>query len=129
MNNLGAVHGNKITPKGEAMEKKHMADKAEKAPETMKGMHISIHKGEDGKVSGHMVSHEFEPKGSRTGAFMEHPPDATHMFGPKGEAVGGGMPMMAHLQKHLGIGAAPAPKTAEAEMKPSEQEEESEEGE
>lgn len=28
MNNIGAVHGNKITPKGEAMQRKHDRDEA-----------------------------------------------------------------------------------------------------
>jgi hypothetical protein len=123
MNNIGAVRGNKITPKGEAMEKKHMEKESKSesaAPQSMKEMRIEIHKGEGGKVTGHTIHHEFEPKGSKSGAFMERPAAATHMFGPKGEKVGSGMEMMAHLKKHLGIGAAPAAKTEEAELKPSE---------
>jgi hypothetical protein len=96
-----------------------MAKNAANAAQTMKGMHIEINKGDGGKVTGHMVTHEFEPKGSSSGAFMERPESETHMFGPKGEKVGDGMEMMAHLKKHLGIGAAPSPKTEEAEMQPA----------
>jgi hypothetical protein len=89
------------------------------ASQTMSGMRLKINKGAGGKVTGHMITHEFEPKGSPSGAFMERPEDETHMFGPKGEKVGDGMEMMAHLKKHLGIGAAPSPKTEEAEMQPA----------
>jgi hypothetical protein len=82
-----------------------MAKNAANAAQTMKGMHIEINKGDGGKVTGHMVTHEFAPKGSSSGAFMERPESEAHMFGPKGE--------------HLGIGAAPSPKTEEAEMQPA----------
>jgi len=120
MNNMNAMKGNKETAHGREMEKKHMAKESKsEAPQTMKGMHIEVNRGEGGKVTGHMVTHEFEPKATSSGAFMERPKAETHMFGPKGEKVGDGMEMMAHLKKHLGIGAAPAPKTAEAEMQPS----------
>lgn len=104
---------------------KAMAQSTQDAPQTMKGIkgvRIEVHKGEDGKVTGHSVHHEFEPKGSKSGAFLERPPEATHLFGPKGQSLSGGMDMVAHLKKNLGIGAAPSPKTEEAELKPSEPE-------
>ncbi len=97
-----------------------MKEPAKESPQTMKGMNIQIHRDGEGKVTGHMITHEFEPKSTKSGAFMERPKEATHMFGPKGEKVGSGMEMMSHLKKHLGVGAAPSPKTEQAEMEPSE---------
>jgi hypothetical protein len=130
MNNIGAMRGSKETAKGAAMERKHESDQKKgsrtmepkESPQTMKGMNIQIHRDGEGKVTGHMITHEFEPRATKSGAFMERPKEATHMFGPKGEKVGAGMPMMAHLGKHLGIGAAASPKTEETEMDPSEPE-------
>jgi len=104
MNNLGAVKGNKITPKGEEMEKKHMADKKP----AMAMEHMRITPAENG---GHVVEHHFKPSMKGSGAFMERKEPESHVFG-----VGEGTKMMSHLKKHLGIGAAPSPKTEEGEM-------------
>jgi hypothetical protein len=102
MNAIGAMHGNKETEKGKEMEKKH----------AMKIAHMHIEPAQGG---GHVVEHHFKPKmKGGSGAFMEHSEPAKHVFG-KGE----GEQMLAHLKKHLGIGAAAAPKTDEGEMKPA----------
>ena len=100
----------------------------------MSDMRIAIMRGGDGKVTGHIVHHEYMPKSTKSGAFMERPEAEAHPFGPKGEKVGHGMGMIEHLKKHLGIGAAASPKTEEGEMEPAAheppaEEEESEEGE
>ena len=39
MNKIGAMHGNKETAKGRAMEKKHLADKVKKAKGAKHGKH------------------------------------------------------------------------------------------
>lgn len=100
MNNLGAMHGSKETPKGAAMEKKHEMD------------HMRITPAENG---GHVVEHHFKmsTKG-KSGAFVEHHEPESHVFG-KGE----GAQLLSHLKKHLGIGAAASPKTPEGEMEPA----------
>src|SRR5208283_2257945 len=75
MNNLGAVHGNKITPKGEEMEKKNMAKEEKKAPYHM--THITHH--DDGS---HSVEHEAHMKSaSKGGAFMERGEGKTYSAG------------------------------------------------
>lgn len=69
----------------------------------------------------HTVEHEPHIKPSKGGAFLERG-DA------KSYSAGDGNELMSKLKQHLGIGAAPSPKTEKAEMDPSESEE-SEEGE
>jgi hypothetical protein len=72
---------------------------------------IEHHRDENGKVTGHTVKHFPIPKATKSGAFMERPEPPTAVFGAHD-----GKAMMAHLQKHLGVGAAPSPKTEEGEM-------------
>jgi hypothetical protein len=110
MNNLGVVKGNKITPKGEEMEKKHMADKKEassmkKAPFHM--THITHH--DDGS---HSVEHVPHMKMKGSGAFMERGEGKTY-------SAGNGKELVAKMSKHLGIGAAKAAGSQEAEVQPS----------
>jgi hypothetical protein len=111
MNNLGAVRGNKETAKGREMEKKHMADtkmesSMKKTPFRM--THITHHP--DGS---HTVEHEPHTKMGKGGAFIERP-ESTSYSAPDGKQL------VAKMTKHLGIGAAPSPKTEEAELEPSE---------
>ncbi len=125
MNNIGALHGSRETEKGAEMERKHESD--QKKGKTMakepavKIEHMRITPAENG---GHVVEHHFAPKMQKTGAFMEHQEPEKHVFGP-----GDGHKMIAHVKKHLGIGAAPSPKTEQAELEPSEPIEGHEQGE
>jgi hypothetical protein len=139
MNNIGAMRGSKETPKGAAMERKHESDEkkglaAMKKPPEAAGYNytrteIEHHRDEGGKITGHTVKHFPMPTSTKSGAFMDRGEPSTHLFGPKGEAVDGGKSMGAHLKEHLGIGAAPSPKTEEAELEPSEKTGGHEEGE
>lgn len=91
MNKIGAMHGNKETAKGKAMEKKH--------EDHMREMRIEIHRGKDGEVSGHTVHHHMMPsKSSKSGAFMEET-HHSYPFGPKDHSL-----IMKHIAKHLSPG-------------------------
>ena len=108
MNNIGAMKGSKITPKGEEMEKKHMA-KEKAAPFHM--TRITHH--DDGS---HSVEHEPHMKpASKGGAFIERGEGKTY-------SAGDGKELMSKLGEHLGIGAAKAPKNAEKELEAAEHE-------
>lgn len=106
MNEIGAMHGNKETAKGAAMEAKHEKDTMKK-PAVMKPMmpegpmrrlEIEIHRGGKNKtVTGHTVHHYMEPrKASKSGAFMENEHHA-QPFGPGQHAE-----MMTHITNALG---------------------------
>ena len=82
MNEIGAMHGNKETAKGRAMEKKHELH------------HMEIHPAENG---GHTVQHHFKSKRGK-GPFMEHPEPEHHVFGPEDHEK-----MMSHISEHLGL--------------------------
>lgn len=104
MNNLGAMRGSRETALGREMEKKHMADKP-KGDHKMAHMEIEVHRDGNGAITGHTVKHHMMPMASKkSAAFMEMPEGEEHMFGPKGEAVGEGMPMMKHVAHHLNMG-------------------------
>ena len=105
MNKVGAMNGSEITPKGEEMEKKHMAK--EKSMKAAPFHRTTITHHDDGS---HSVEHEPHMKpASKGGAFMERGE-------PKSYAVTNGKELMGKLQEHLGIGAAPAAGTQEAEL-------------
>jgi hypothetical protein len=116
MNAEGLMRGSKETAKGAALEKKHEEDMADtpKGSEYLR-TEIEHHRDEGGKPTGHTIKHFPMPKATKSGAFIERSEPATHVFGAhEGKA------MMAHLQEHLGIGAAKAAGTQEAEQNPSE---------
>lgn len=106
MNSIGAMHGNKITPKGEEMEKKHMAKEA-KAPYHM--THITHH--DDGS---HTVEHEHHrTPSSKSGAFIERPENDSY-------SVGTGKELISKLHEHLGISSAKAAGSQKEEREPAE---------
>ena len=102
MNSIGAMRGNRETPKGREMEEKHEAKM--KAP-ALHSMRIEIHRGPKNVVTGHTVHHEMMPsKQSPGGAFMEE----THHsfpFDANGQSATHG-DMMYHISEHLGMGHA-----------------------
>ncbi len=109
MNNVGAMHGSKITAKGREMERKHEADmKTEAAaPKPASGGHrlrtmrIERHHDKAGTVTGHTVHHEMEPKRvGKSGAYIEHHTES-YPFGANDHKG-----MMAHVAKHLAMGSA-----------------------
>jgi len=132
MNKLGAMHGNKETAKGAAMEKKHEADmktgSAQETPhEPMREMRIEIHRGPQAKVTGFTIHHHMMPKATKSMAFSENTTHS-HPFG-----VGDHEAMMDHVHEHTAAQIAstdagkPTPKEAPAGA--SAMEEEAEEGE
>lgn len=104
-----------------------MAKEAGETKHNLKGMRIEIHRGKDGEVTGHTVHHEFEPKSTKSGAFMERPPEASYPFG-----AGSGKEVGAHVAKHLGGGSAEAgrkePVEAKQDKEPEGEVQEEEEG-
>lgn len=105
-----------------AMAKEAM--KAPKAPEDsaketsankLARIEIEIHHDPKGNVSGHTVHHNFMPKGSKSGAFMERPESGSYSFNSHGHSEEHG-PMMEHIGKHLGIEGGKG--MIEAENKP-----------
>jgi hypothetical protein len=118
MNNIGAVKGNKITPKGEAMEKKHMADeKAGKKP-PFSSTRITHH--DDGS---HSVQHEPHMKMKPGGAFMERGDGMSY-------SAGNGKELVSKLSRNLKIGTAQAQGEAQQDHEPvNEVQEEEEQGE
>ena len=72
---------------------------------------IEHHRDENGKITGHTVKSFPITKASKSGAFVERSEPPTSVFGAhEGKA------MMEHLKQHLGVGAAPSPKTEEGEL-------------
>ena len=121
MNSIGAMHGNKETAKGAAMERKHEADM--KVPkmtkEPMREMRIEMHRGPGNKLTGFTVHHSMVPKPSKSMAFHEN---TTHSFP---FAANEHEAMMDHVHEHtagqLGGGtsetaSAAPPKESAGEM-------------
>ena len=121
MNSIGAMHGNKETAKGAAMEKKHEATmKTPKASvEPMREMRIEIHRGPQAKVTGFTVHHHMVPKATKSMAFSEN---TTHSqpFGADQHEQ-----MMDHIDKHTA--AQLGGKMAKNEAPPAGEEAEEEE--
>ena len=87
MNSIGAMHGNKETAKGAAMEKKHEA----KMEHGFASTHITHHG--DGS---HSVEHIPHAKSAgKSGAFMEHGAATSYSAGNTHE-------LMAKMSQHLG---------------------------
>ncbi len=105
MNNIGAMHGSKETPKGAEMEKKHMAKEAKKSAFHM--THITHH--DDGS---HSVEHVPHMKMKGSGAFVDRGESTSY-------SAGNGNELVSKMSKHLGIGAAPAAGTQEKEVEPA----------
>lgn len=91
MNAIGAMRGNKESPKGAAMEQKHEAKMGK--PEQMREMRIQFHRT-GGKVTGATVHHFMMPKGSKSSAFMEHTQHSQQFGAGEHEA------MMDHVHEH-----------------------------
>ncbi len=116
MNSIGAMHGNKETAKGAAMEKKHEAKMktAKASVEPMREMRIEIHRGPKNKVTGFTVHHHMMPtSASKSGAFMQTEQHSQPFGAHEHEA------MMEHVDQHtaaqLGYGAKMAEGKAGAE--------------
>lgn len=93
----------------------------QKSEHKLSRLEIEIHRGPKGEVTGHTVHHEFEPKSTKSGAFMERPPRASYPFGADGHSHEHGH-IAEHISKHLGI---KAPKgMVEVENKPGEDDDE-----
>jgi hypothetical protein len=74
----------------------------------MREMRIEVHRGKDGKVTGHTVHHHMQPKkAGKSGAFVEE----THHSFPFG--AGQHEAMMDHVSEHLGGGDMEAPDSME----------------
>lgn len=103
MNNLGAMHGNKITAKGREMEEKHEAKTMAKKPtHRLRSMRIERHYDKAGKITGHTIHHELEPANrgkSKSGAFYEGHETESHPFGADDHDG-----MIDHVDKHLSAG-------------------------
>jgi hypothetical protein len=85
------------------------------------GLRIQMMKNGKGKVTGHIIHHEHPPKSTKSGAFMSHE-EESYPFGPKGEAMDGGMSGMEHIAHHLGWGKPMERGEPEDEMEEEEQE-------
>lgn len=108
MNDMGAMHGSKITAKGRKMEQKHEADMKSKKDHGIREIRIEVHRSK-GKITGHTVHHHMVPKpSSKSHAFYE---DTTSSFPFSADDHKG---MMAHVHKALNGSAAEAAANANA---------------
>lgn len=91
MNAIGAMRGNKESPKGAAMESKHEAK-----TEHMREMRIQFHRNGN-KLTGVTVHHYMMPKGSKSSAFIEHTQHSQQFGAGQHEA------MMDHVHEHTAM--------------------------